>query len=152
MPALEEIEKLKGEKKSKGSEAGRQATFQERFRERQERKVNLAKERNTRVVFARTRDTGNILNIVAAADKAVERLRSGMGYRYSVEEVANLLEEYKGIILQLSDITQKMCEKTDIPYRMPEWIKDIRGTKENSEGELEHGDGDGEEEEEGIKA
>ncbi len=124
MPSLGEIEKQK-EQRGKNS-TGEQTAFQERVREIQERKVNLAKERNSRVILTRTRDTLNALGIMAAADKAVARLRAGMGYQYDFQEVANLIEEYKSAILQLSEITQKMCEKTDIPYRVPRWVKSIK--------------------------
>ncbi len=97
--------------------------------ERQQRKESLAKERDTRVIFARTKDTETILNIVRSADRAINILRRNAGLRFSFEEVGKHIEKFNAAVSAMNDATKEMCEITNIPYREPR----IFAKKEDSE-------------------
>jgi hypothetical protein len=137
MPSLGELDRAKEKEQEKEEKRKRWLEYQKRMEEIQERKVNRAKERDTRVISTKMTDTLNVVNIMIPAEEAVKKLRLGMVYRYSIEEVGNLLEEYKSIILKLSDFTKKICEKTNTPYRTPRWIEKSEepiGKEEKTEG------------------
>lgn len=102
-------------------------TSQEQYEERRERKINLAGERDTRVVFARTPDTHQVLNIASAADRGIRilRNRAGMSVDFSPEEVFRLIGEFHDTVYQLHKVTEKICKKVNVNYRPPRNIEDI---------------------------
>lgn len=90
---------------------------------RMERKVSLAKERDTRVVLARTNDTHRILDIVRSADRGIRLIRANLLIRYSPEQVLPLLEEYKEAVQKLHEATEKICALTGVIYRPPKSLE-----------------------------
>jgi len=92
---------------------------QDRVNERIERKVSLARERDTRVIITRTSDTHRILDIVRTADKGIRILRNGLLIRFTTPEVLPLLEEYQKAMEDLNRSAARICEKAGIPYRPP---------------------------------
>lgn len=96
-----------------------QGSAESRIEARMERKISFAKERDTRVVLARTNDTHKVLDIVRSADRGIRIIRANLLLRYSVEEVVPLLEEYKEAVQKLHEATQKICALTGVTYRPP---------------------------------
>lgn len=96
---------------------------QDLIKERIERKISLAKERDTRVVITRTSDTHRILDIVRSADKGIMILRNGILIRFTSAEVLPLLEDYQKAVEGLSQSAARICEKAGIPYRPPQGME-----------------------------
>jgi hypothetical protein len=87
--------------------------------ERTERKINLAQERNSRVVFANTVDTHTILNITSALDRGMRKLRANAFTQYPVQEVTSIFEEYQTALTALHNVTKRVCDYTKLTYRPP---------------------------------
>lgn len=92
---------------------------QGRLNDRIERKVSLARERDTRVIITRTSDTHRVLDIVRSADKGIRILRNGLLIRFTTQEVLPLLEEHQKVVEALNRSAAKICEKAGVPYRPP---------------------------------
>jgi len=98
----------------------KEVVSREKFYENlQERKVTLAKERDSRVLIARTNDTHRVLDIVRAADRGIRIIRANLLIRYSPEDVLPLLKEYSDAVQKLHEATTKICSFAGIPYRPP---------------------------------
>jgi len=96
---------------------------QNRLTDRIERKVSLARERDTRVIITRTSDTHRVLDIVRSADKAIRILRNGLLIRFTTPEVLPLLEDYQKAVEGLNRIAARICEKAGVPYRPPKGME-----------------------------
>ena len=96
---------------------------QNRLTDRIERKVSLARERDTRVIITRTSDTHRVLDIVRSADKAIRILRNGLLIRFTTPEVLPLLEEYQNAVEGLNRSAARICEKAGVPYRPPKGME-----------------------------
>ena len=87
--------------------------------ERTERRVNLAQERNARVVFANTGDTHRMLNVLQGLDRGMKKLRANAFTQYPVEEVLPLFQEYQSVLSDLNELAHKVCTYTGVKYRQP---------------------------------
>ena len=96
---------------------------QNRLTDRIERKVSLARERDTRVIITRTSDTHRVLDIVRSADKAIRILRNGLLIRFTTPEVLPLLEDYQKAVEGLNRRAAQICEKAGVPYRPPKGME-----------------------------
>ncbi len=96
---------------------------QNRLTDRIERKVSLARERDTRVIITRTSDTHRILDIVRSADKAIRILRNGLLIRFTTPEVLPLLEDYQKAVEGLNRSAARICDKAGVPYRPPKGME-----------------------------
>ncbi len=103
----------------------------EKNAERIARKVSLAKERDTRVLIARTPDTHRILDIVRQADRGIQILRNNLLIRFTPEEVLPILDKYQGIIRDLDALTREISEKSGVPYRSPRNLEASKTASEN---------------------
>ena len=83
----------------------------------------MARERNARVVLCNTPDTYCLTDLARHADRAVRALRNRLLITLSAEEVLPLLEEYRGVVLNLHDVIRKMSEITELDYRVPRSVK-----------------------------
>jgi len=92
---------------------------QNRLNDRIERKVSLARERDTRVIIPRTSDTPRVLDIVRSADRGIRILRNGLLIRFTTAEVLPLLEEYQKAVEALNRSAARICEMAGVPYRPP---------------------------------
>ena len=110
---------------------------QNRLNDRIERKVSLARERDTRVIITRTSDTHRILDIVRSADKGISILRNGLLIRFTTADVLPLLEEYQKAVEALNQSAAKICEKAGVPYRPPRGMENQ--ADENDAGEKKTG-------------
>jgi len=96
---------------------------QNRLTDRIERKVFLARERDTRVIITRTSDTHRVLDIVRSADKAIRILRNGLLIRFTTPEVLPLLEDYQKAVEGLNRSAARICDKAGVPYRPPKGME-----------------------------
>lgn len=94
--------------------------------QRMERKLELAKDRDTRVVFARTGDTHMVLDIARQADRGIRILRNGVLTRFKPDEVLPLIENYHKAMKDLSDAARAISVKTNTPYKEPRGL-DLEG-------------------------
>lgn len=92
-------------------------------KERLERKISLAQERDTRVIIARTNDTHRILDIARQADRGIRILRNNMLIRFGINEVAALLNRYQNAIEELHIIAHQICTRAGVPYRPPRGLE-----------------------------
>lgn len=89
--------------------------------ERQERKMNLLKERGSRVFVVNTPVTHKVLDILQFTDRGLNRLRSRMGAPNgpSFAEGAEAIEKFNKLIDQLVEETKTICELADVKFRAP---------------------------------
>jgi hypothetical protein len=83
----------------------------------------MARERNARVIMCNTPDTYCLTDLARHADRCVRALRNRLLITLSPEEVIPLLEEYKGVVLNLHQVVEKMCVAAAIDYRVPRSVK-----------------------------
>ena len=83
----------------------------------------MARERNARVIMCNTPDTYCLTDLARHADRAVRALRNRLLITLSADEVLPLLEEYKGVVLNLHEVVEKMCEAAHLNYRVPRSVK-----------------------------
>lgn len=91
---------------------------------RVQRKINLAKERNTRVMLVRTNDTHIVLDIARQADRAINYLRRNLLIRFDPEKVLPLLKKYNEAVQKLNEAADELCRFTGIPYRVPRGLEE----------------------------
>ncbi len=101
-------------------------------KDRLERKISLARERDTRVIITRTNDTHRILDIARQADRGIRILRNNMLIRFSVDEVSTLLSSYQNAIQELNIIAFQICKKAGVPYRPPRGL-DLHSADDGNE-------------------
>ena len=106
---------------------------QRRFEEIQKRKEQIIKERNSRAMIVRTRDIEAALNIVAAADRALNVLRRNAGLRCPFEKVAKYVDEFANAVVNLHTVTEAMCKEVGLPYRPPAWIRERLGLPDETD-------------------
>ncbi len=112
--------------------------FTTMMQERQERRINLAKERNSRVMIVRSNDTHELFNIATSIDKAMRRLRDGMGLQYSFEDGELFIKEYNNILYDFNDYAKRICKLTNIKYKEPKIFKKKEQTEKETEKETEN--------------
>lgn len=112
--------------------------FATMMQERQERRINLAKERNSRVMIVRSNDTHELFNIATSIDKAMRRLRDGMGLQYSFEDGELFIKEYNNILYDFNDYAKRICKLTNIKYKEPKIFKKKEQTEKETEKETEN--------------
>lgn len=108
---------------------------QKRFEEIQKRKEQIIKERNSRAMIVRTNDIQAALNIITAADRALNVLRRNAGLRFSFDKVAKYVDEFANAVVNLHTVTEAMCKETGLPYRPPAWIRERLGLPEETDNE-----------------
>lgn len=87
----------------------------------------LAGERNARVILCNTPDTYCLTDLARHADRSVRALRNRLLITLSPDEVLPLLEEYKEAVIKLHEVIGRMCEATDLEYRVPRSVKRLVG-------------------------
>ncbi len=111
-------------------------TAEQKRAERMERKVSLARERDSRVLVARTPDTHRILDIIRQADRGIRILRNNILIRFTPEEVLPILDKYQTIVKDLDALAKEISEKAGVPYRSPRNLEPSTASKKNGEAEL----------------
>ena len=100
-----------------------------RRQEAMDRKISMAKERNSRVARIES-SMGNIsFNILQQFDPAYNKVLGKLG-AFPIPELKQRVEDYltaaQDLIIQLSDLTEKMCQDAEFRYFMPQDLKVIK--------------------------
>ncbi|MCP4338751.1 MAG: recombinase [Desulfobulbaceae bacterium] len=93
-----------------------------------EKKVNLAKERGSRVIKINS-PLGNIMcNVLRQFDQAYANFKGRLGEPggISYEEGAELMEKAREITIEFSELTKELSKKVDFRYYTPEELKAVR--------------------------
>jgi hypothetical protein len=94
-----------------------------------EKKINLAQQRDTRVIQINSPGGNTITNILRQFDKAYStfKVRLGepgeKGIPYKVG--APLMREATNIIIRFSELTEEISDKINFRYYMPDELKDL---------------------------
>ena len=114
----EETEKREPERMSR-EESNKQRI--ERNKQRTERKISLAQERESRVIIVRTDDTRTLTDLQPPLDKALKRLRDGMGInpKYPNRLVCDVIDESHNLLVDIYRFTEKVSKLADITFRAP---------------------------------
>ena len=108
------------------------------------RKVEIAKERGSRVMLVRTPEAHMILDIVRFADRGIRNLRNRLLLTLEPEEVLPLLRSYKEAVVRLHETAKAICEKAGIPYNPPSrTLRAIVAEELEEAGTDKNGDGSG---------
>jgi hypothetical protein len=89
--------------------------------------VELAKERNARVILHNTPDTYPLTDMARYADQGIRRLRNRIMISLAPKDALPLLDEYNDALFQLHTIVSKICAVTNVRYRTPRALAQILG-------------------------
>ena len=95
----------------------------------------MAGNRNARVVLCNTPDTYALTDLSRFADRCVRNLRNRLLITLQPEDVLPLLEEYKGAIINLNTVIEKMSDLAGIDYTPPRSVKRMIGDGEEDVGD-----------------
>ena len=92
----------------------------------QERKINLAKERGSRVLLINSQLGSIMCNILRQFDMAYANFKGRMGEMggVSFEEGLALIDEGRDIVLRFSDFTDRLSGKINFRYYTPHEIEE----------------------------
>jgi hypothetical protein len=92
-----------------------------------EKKINLAQQRDTRVIQISSPGGSTIINILQQFDKAYSTFKVRLGEAgergIPYEEGAPLMQEATNVILRFSKLTGEISEKIRFKYYVPDEIK-----------------------------
>jgi len=91
--------------------------------------VEMAKQRNARVMLANTLETFVLSDLVRAADAAIKTVRSKLLITIEMEDFAETMGNYNSAILLLSETVSRLFGLYGGNYREPRGIKQIRKNK-----------------------
>lgn len=94
--------------------------------EKLEKKLSMAKERNSRVVFVNSPFTHKVLDVLQQSDRAYSRARARMGMPggLTFDEAIALLNDYHEAAIKLAEASEKLCKASGISFRMPRGMND----------------------------
>ncbi len=92
--------------------------------------VELAKERNARVILHNTPDTYPLTDLARYADQGIRRLRNRIMITLTPEEALPLLNAYNEALVQLHRIVAEICRLTNVRYRTPRALMQVLGEKD----------------------
>jgi hypothetical protein len=94
-----------------------------------EKKINLAQQRDTRVVQINSPGGSTIINILQQFDKAYSVLKARLGEPGNrgvpFEEGASLMKNATDIIIAFSKLTEEISSKINYKYYVPDEIKQL---------------------------
>ena len=96
------------------------------WQEIQERKINLVKERGSRVLRINSPLSSTMFNILRQFDMAYLNFKGRLGEMGGItyEEGEALMEEGKQIVMEFSDFTAKLCKRIQFRYYAPHEIEE----------------------------
>lgn len=108
------------------------------WQEIEEKKINLVKERGSRVMRVNSPIGSTMFSILRQFDMAYANFKGRFGEMggISYEEGAALMEEGREIVMAFSDFTAKLSRKVNFRYYAPDEIKDylkLLEAQENNE-------------------
>lgn len=89
---------------------------------RMQEKIEKAKQWDTRVVIVKTVDVHRGLDILEHTDRGIRVLRGGLAVKFDADKTLDLLKEYNDVLVQLNDVTERMCKVAGVDYFAPKWI------------------------------
>lgn len=92
------------------------------------RKVELAKRKDTLVIITNGRETRGLVELICAIDLAAERLRNRItiSKKDKADEIHNfLMNDYRNAIKQIDEFAQKIAKMGDVEYKTPKTLKNI---------------------------
>ena len=92
--------------------------------------VELAKERNARVILHNTPDTYPLTDMARYADQGLRRLRNRIMISLAPKQALPLLDKYNEVLIDLHKIIEKICLITNVRYRTPKAISMLLGESE----------------------
>jgi hypothetical protein len=107
------------------------------WHEIQERKINMVKERGSRVLMINSPLGATLFNILRQFDMAYANFKGRLGEMGGIshEEGEALMEEGREIVMAFSDFTGKLCKKIRFRYYTPHEIDDYLRAIQSSEHE-----------------
>ena len=94
-----------------------------------EKKINMAQQRDTRVIQISSPGGSTIINILQQFDKAYSTFKVRLGEvgerGIPYEAGAPLMREATNIIIRFSDLTEEIAHKISFKYYVPDEIKDL---------------------------
>lgn len=85
--------------------------------------VEMAKERNARVILHNTPDTYPLTEMARYADQSIRRLRNRIMISLAPSEALPLLDEYNDALLGLHAVVTKICDLTNVRYQAPRALR-----------------------------
>ena len=89
--------------------------------------VELAKERNARVILHNTPDTYPLTDMARYADQGIRRLRNRIMISLAPKDALPLLDEYNEALIRLHTVVSKICAVTNVRYRTPRALAQVLG-------------------------
>ena len=94
-----------------------------------EKKINLAQQRDARVIQINSPGGNTITNILRQFDKAYSTFKVRLGEPgergIPYKEGAPLMRETTNIIIRFSELTEEISDKINFRYYMPDELKDL---------------------------
>jgi hypothetical protein len=87
--------------------------------------VELAKERNARVILHNAPDTYPLTDLARYADQGIRRLRNRLMITIPPEEALPLLNDYNEALVKLHGVVEKICTLTNVKYRLPRGMENM---------------------------
>lgn len=93
-----------------------------------ERKINMARERGSRVIKINS-PLGNIMfNVLRQFDQAYANFKGKLGEPggISYEDGAQMMAKARDITMEFSDLTKELSKRVDFRYYTPEELKELQ--------------------------
>jgi hypothetical protein len=107
------------------------------WQEIQERKINMVKERGSRVLKINSPLGSTLFNILRQFDMAYTHFKARLGEMNGVshEEGEKLMTEGREIVMAFSDYTAKLSKRIQFRYYTPREIKEFMKSEDASDSE-----------------
>jgi len=107
------------------------------WKELQERKINMVKERGSRVLKINSPLGATLFNILRQFDMAYTHFKARLGEMNGIshEEGEKLMDEGRAIVMAFSEYTAKLSKRIQFRYYTPREIKEFMQTKGTSDRE-----------------
>lgn len=86
------------------------------------RRKQLLKQRNTKIVLSRTKETDMILDLAQKTDEIFFKLRVLAGVELDYEQVDAMLEAWEKIMIKTSEALKSISARLDLEYIEPSLI------------------------------
>ncbi|MGC9146147.1 MAG: hypothetical protein ACP5GS_08600 [Nitrososphaeria archaeon] len=130
VPVIDTEQLLAEKKGTNKSDGNRKMSYRDRQQHFQERKEELAKREETRVVYARTQDIRGLISVISIGDVALRRLRDGFGIRYDVNEATDKIANFNKVSKDLVKVVADICKTVGLDFKLPKWASDYQADAE----------------------
>lgn len=86
------------------------------------RRIQLIKQKDSRIIISRTKETDMILDLAKKADDIFYKLRNMAGLDIDYEQVDALLNSWANIMIKTSDVLSGVAAKIEMDYIEPSSI------------------------------